>query len=662
MNRGGVEIRVLLGRLTYIMRALASPPSILPAFLPPSFSPRWPLLSCSPSPSFPPTPSPYSIDRSGLKDESYAVAQAVGEALKSGAYDGVFDVLDDAEAADAQEAAFHGEDKHARGNGRGHGRKTRTKSHTRRELGLNLFGMRPSTPEAKKQAYAAFAAGKGTTKASKPTLASTWSFKPKVTTVDVKAVTDGKPPQPNCAWQAFITGGNHANINAAYPDSNCVYQVLVMTKVTEDRIFRVRAKFPTGGNRYFSLQSNNPKVGFPLATIRDFEVKPDPGVNAKGKPWKNPYMPGEEVPDDEVGSYTIYVTPRGDKGYPNEINLCTQDMSDMECAKTNAVMILRFYTSNPDMGMLNSETDTRDGKEPRLFGYAGMPAVEVRTRKAGFGGMPEKWTPFRGCDQSRPTPLTKMIEDNFAKVIPGWGTPFYPDVNDNFIMYTGLDSSSNGVYPNMDANYLVANTWQEAIKGAPGGNPMLVAKITGKLPTTAWNFHHEPKTHDYESYEVRYNSFSTIAKLQTAPTIQSLDDSEIRRFYRGKVEDWETTRPYSIVVGPSKGATCGLYNASADLFLTTTLEDGTISDSWAVLDRQLVPRYTRDGQPDKSITYARVTCSGMPDKMACHNPSVLQELLVDYYPSITWYTCGEDGQLRPAFNQTMQEKYWDNKK
>jgi hypothetical protein len=588
------------------------------------------------------------------------VAQAVGEALKSGAYDGVFDFLDEAEAADAQEAAFHGADKqqqqHARGSGRGHGRKTRTKGHTRRELGLNLFGMRPSSPEAKKQAYTVFTA------ASKTKAAGGFSFKKKTAavTVDVKAVTDGKPMQPNCAWQAFVTGGNGANINAAYPDSHCVYQVLVMTKVSEDRIFRVKAKFPTGGNRYFSLQSNNPKVGFPLATIRDFEIKPDPGVNAKGKPWKNPYVQGEEVPDDEVGSYTIYVTPRGDKGYPNEISLCTEDMSNMECGRTNAVMILRFYTSNPDMGMLNSETDTRDGKDPRLFGYAGMPAVEVRTRK-GFGNMAEKWTPFRGCDQSRPTPLTKMIEDNFAKVIPGWGTPFYPDANDNFIMYMGLDSSSNGVYPNLDANYLVANTWQEAVKDAPGGNPMLVAKITGKLPTTAWNFHHAPKTHDYESYEVRYNSFSTIAKLQTAPTIQSLDDSEIRRFYRGKVEDWEATRPYSIVVGPSKDATCGLYNASADLFLTTTLQDGTISDSWAVLDRQLVPKYTRDGQPDKSITYTRVTCSEMPDKMACHKASVLRGLMAEYYPSITWYTCGEDGQLRPAFTQTMDEKYWDNK-
>ena len=185
--------------------------------------------------------------------------------------------------------------------------------------------------------------------------------------VDVKAVTDGKPKQPNCAWQAFVTANN---INAAFPDSHCVYQVLVMTKINEKRIFRIHGKFPSTGNRYFSLQSNNPKVGFPLATIRDFEIKPDPGSG------KNPYA--EEVAEKDVGTYTIYVTPRGDQGNLNEIALCTDDMSDAECTQVNAVMIMRYYTSDPDQGMLNSETDAPGGHEPRLFGYVGMPTVEIK--------------------------------------------------------------------------------------------------------------------------------------------------------------------------------------------------------------------------------------------------------------------------------------------
>jgi hypothetical protein len=150
-------------------------------------------------------------------------------------------------------------------------------------------------------------------------------------------------------------------------------------------------KYPTTGNRYFSLQSNNPNIGFPLATIRDFEIAPDPGSG------KNPY--NETARPEEVGTYTIYVTPFGDQGLPNELSLCTPDMSTSSCRSVNAVMIMRYYTSDPDSPRpLNSETDVPGGHEPRLFGYAGAPKVEVRTKKASPWG-PEQWEEFKPCDQ-----------------------------------------------------------------------------------------------------------------------------------------------------------------------------------------------------------------------------------------------------------------------
>lgn len=33
-----------------------------------------------------------------------------------------------------------------------------------------------------------------------------------------------------------------------------------MLKVNKKKIFRIRGKFPSTGNRYFSLQANNPDV------------------------------------------------------------------------------------------------------------------------------------------------------------------------------------------------------------------------------------------------------------------------------------------------------------------------------------------------------------------------------------------------------------------
>ncbi len=77
--------------------------------------------------------------------------------------------------------------------------------------------------------------------------------------------------------------------------------------------------------------------------------------------------------------------------------------------------------------------------------------------------------------------------------------------------------------------------------------------------------------------------------------------------------DWENTRAYSIVVAPSEGQTCGLFNAQTDLFLTTKNADGSVCQDYSILDRQLVPSYTRDRKPDRSITYSRVACSAMAD-------------------------------------------------
>ena len=73
-------------------------------------------------------------------------------------------------------------------------------------------------------------------------------------------------------------------------------------------------------------------------------------------------------------------------------------MSAVECRSVNAIMIFRFYTSDPDQGMLNSETDQPGGHEPRLFGYVAAPKVEIRTRKASAWGA-ETWEEFKPCDQ-----------------------------------------------------------------------------------------------------------------------------------------------------------------------------------------------------------------------------------------------------------------------
>ena len=93
------------------------------------------------------------------------------------------------------------------------------------------------------------------------------------------------------------------------------------------------------------------------------------------------------------------------------------------------------------------------------------------------------------------------------------------------------------------------------------------------------------------------------------------------------------------MVAPNKASTCGLFNEAEDLFLSTTAADGTVANHWAILDRQLVPKFTRDGRPDRSITHARTACGQMSDNMACVKPDVLRGLLGDYYPCACVCSC-----------------------
>ncbi len=167
----------------------------------------------------------------------------------------------------------------------------------------------------------------------------------------------------------------------------------------------------------------------------------------------------------------------------------------------------------------------------------------------------------------------------------------------------------------------------------PINTAKVVAKITGVLPSTARNFQQDPKIANWQDYEMRYNSFSTIAMERGGPTIDTVDDAAFVRKYASS-EDWQQGKrsfrsvgrvyavcamtppsppppvgpcmccvchdahthtplkrfPYlttpppkyqhtSIVVGPSPDKSCGLYNETSDLFLTTTYR-GAVADYW----------------------------------------------------------------------------------
>jgi len=477
-----------------------------------------------------------------------------------------------------------------------------------------------------------------------------------------------QPPQPNCAWQVRKKGGKHATIslfdlfvppslprslapspqayitgkqyNVAYPDLQAVYQVLVMLNVNDNNIFRIRGTFPQQGVRYFSLQSNNVNVGFPISTIKDYEVEVDDPSKTR-----NPFAEDSARP---IGTYTIHVTPRGNQGLKNELALCAESMSDFECNSVNAVMLMRFYTSDPERPPVNSKTDpVASQKNPRLFGYAPAPVVEERRFKSwGSNRAADKYSVFPTCDQTRSTQVTALITKHFSSMIPPFADPVRHNKNDNFVLYLGEETASAGVYPNLDAAYLLAVAWQKSADLSAEPKKRLVARITGTLPVTARNLFTDPKIANWKEADVRYASFSSIALVATGPTCDTLDDAAFLRFYEPKQAEGEVwNRSFSFVAAEDPGRTCGLFNATEELFLSTSL-DGKPQDYWGVLDRQLLPTTQRTRLPDRSNGYARLQCAEAAETDACVDPDYLKTLMGEYYPSIKWYTCDDKGVLK----------------
>lgn len=65
---------------------------------------------------------------------------------------------------------------------------------------------------------------------------------------------------------------------------------------------------------------------------------------------------------------------------------------------------------------------------------------------------------------------------------------------------------------------------------------------------------------------------------------------------------------YTIIAGPDKDASCGLYDPKQHHFLPTVW-NGTAVPNWAFLVGWTIPSYFRDGTPDHSAGYAAEVCS-----------------------------------------------------
>jgi hypothetical protein len=442
------------------------------------------------------------------------------------------------------------------------------------------------------------------------------------------------PTLKQCGWQIFISCRTY---NLAVPDENAVYQAMILENITSNNIIRIQGPFPK--LRYFSYQTYQPADGRPLGTIPDFKMKPDgDGINpfatpAKAQDWM-------ASPD----TYSLYITPTGKMGYPNELPVLNitspADQCDTSPTGCQVVVFFRLY-----VGEKNFDPYSKFDEAQAQWGYVDPPTILRRSALnfAAFDKGEKGITPYPVC--STPTRLaitsrlfdmhkSKMQRENQYK-----GSPHLDNKDTNFILYTGRKHYTP--FPNMDSNYLFS-----------AANPglmepyVLMATIEGRLPITPAGLTTDPRIGDPNSYEVRYVSLSTIQPGSFQPTYSALMDKDFETFYKKK---WDETneRMYKVVAAPdAKSAErCGLYNAKENMFLSTVAVDSSTQKSMtgapnlvAFVYRQLLSREQLTGKSDHSVSYAKKVCQNLAPG-SCFSPDMYNIVMRKDYPNITFYAC-----------------------
>lgn len=84
--------------------------------------------------------------------------------------------------------------------------------------------------------------------------------------------------------------------------------------------------------------------------------------------------------------------------------------------------------------------------------------------------------------------------------------------------------------------------------------------------------------------------------------------AEARSFSPEASRTFAEDQMYTIIAGPDKDASCGLYDPKQHHFLTSVYNHSALQN-WGFLVAWTIPNYWRDGTPDQSTAYAMKVCS-----------------------------------------------------
>ena len=386
----------------------------------------------------------------------------------------------------------------------------------------------------------------------------------------------------------------------------------------QEEVYRIRGRYPYV--RYFSFTAYDSRLQS-VTTLHDTQIRPSSG--------KNPFN-DLTTTEADIGSYEIYLTKDGKRGYPNELAALPPGSTSVY-----ALLVLRLQMLDPREG------GDRSGRN-REWGYVNMPVVEILNHKNG------RWEVVRNCSDEFQAQEKDFIENLNVGFSRWWPSQLHLGADCNATDFSLFDPDQNPIIRrgvavrNNNENYIFWCMPKEITQ------KQYVVRISGKLPQTAYGLFDQIRVADTADYDSRYVSFTTADATPLYPSYDTVSDTDIRSHYTGDPTGGNWDRQYNLVAATDVelAKKCGLYDGHNDVLIHFT-RPPTLPHpphTLAIVMRELLPqdgqeRVSTEGVASVSL---RNECVGPDGKLICNPIKAAKVLLKDFYPRVEVWSCNQE--------------------
>lgn len=386
----------------------------------------------------------------------------------------------------------------------------------------------------------------------------------------------------------------------------------------QEEVYRIRGRYPYV--RYFSFTVYDSGLQS-VTTLHDKQIQPSWG--------KNPFN-DLSTTEADMGSYEIYLTKDGKRGYPNEMAALPPGSTSVY-----AFLALRLQLLDPRAGR------DRSGKN-REWGYVDMPVVEILNHKNG------RWEVVRRCSDEFQAKEEDFIENLDLSFNRWWPSKLNLGADCNATEFSLFDPDRNPIIRrgvavrNANENYIFWCMPKEITE------KQYVVRIIGKLPQTPYGLFDQIRVADTADYDSRYVSFTTADATPLYPSYDTISDTDIRSHYTGDPIGGDWDRQYNLVAATDVelAKKCGLYDGHKDVLIHFTRPPALPHPPHtpAIVMRELLPRDGEERAGSEGVASAslRNECVGPDGKLICDPADAAKVLLKEFYPRVEVWSCNQN--------------------